>query len=84
MKPSALPPSCPPRGLSRVEAAQYVGVSPSLFDTMVHDGRMPVPKVINTRRVFDRFELDAAFADLPNTEEAAEQNPWHRKREAVA
>jgi hypothetical protein len=31
----------PPRGMSRVEAADYIGVSPTLFDTMVRDGRMP-------------------------------------------
>jgi hypothetical protein len=46
-----LPPSLPPRGLSRVEAARYIGVSPSLFDEMVKDGRMPPPKPINARKV---------------------------------
>jgi hypothetical protein len=30
-----------PRCLSRDEAADYVGVSPSLFEQMVGDGRMP-------------------------------------------
>jgi len=34
----------PRRGLSRVESAIYVGVSPTLFDQMVKDGRMPAPK----------------------------------------
>jgi hypothetical protein len=38
---NVLPPSLPPRGLSRAEAAAYVGVSTSLFDIMVADGRMP-------------------------------------------
>ena len=28
-----------PRGMSRVQAASYVGVSPSLFDAMVQDRR---------------------------------------------
>ena len=42
----------PPRGMSRVEAAYYVGISPSLFDTMVKDGRMPGPKLINTRTIW--------------------------------
>ena len=32
-----LPVSLPPRGLSRVEAAAYVGVSPSLFNEMMRD-----------------------------------------------
>jgi hypothetical protein len=60
----ALPLSLSPRGLSRVQAATYVGVSPSLFDRLVADGRMPPPKVIETRRVWDRFQLDAAFSAL--------------------
>jgi hypothetical protein len=53
----------PPRGMSRVAAA-YVGVSPSLFDAMVGDGRMPGPKLINTRTVWDRFALDRAWAEV--------------------
>lgn len=52
-------------GLSRTEAAEYVGVSPYLFDLMVDDGRMPPPKCINARRVWSRPALEAAFADLP-------------------
>lgn len=62
-----LPQSLPPRGLSRVEAAQYIGVSPSLFDQMVEDGRMPKPKPINARKVWDRLKLDQAFEALPDT-----------------
>jgi predicted DNA-binding transcriptional regulator AlpA len=57
---NVLPHSLPPRGLSRVESAAYVGVSPSLFDSMVKDGRMPPPKRINGRTVWDRKRLDAA------------------------
>jgi len=65
---SILPMSCPPRGLCRVEAAAYIGVSPSLFDEMVRDGRMPRPKIINTRTVWDRHQLDLAFETLPSKE----------------
>lgn len=61
-----LPPSLPPRGLSRTQAAAYIGVSPGLFDEMVRDGRMPGPKRINARTVWDRNQLDAAFEALPN------------------
>lgn len=61
-----LPLSLPPRGLSRVEAAAYIGVSPSLFDLMVRDRRMPPAKRINARVVWDRLRLDAAFVDLPD------------------
>src|SRR5215831_10881451 len=55
-----------PRGLSRIEAAIYVGVSPSLFDEMARDGRMPKPKRINSRTVWDRKRLDEAFEALPD------------------
>lgn len=62
---SALPPSLPPMGLSRVMAAEFVGVSPSKFDEMVRDGRMPRPRRIDARRIWLRPELEAAMLDLP-------------------
>ena len=65
--------SIEPRGLSRTEAAAYVGVSPSLFDQMVRDQRMPQPKRINSRNVWDRRRLDDAFEELPDD---SAQNPW--------
>lgn len=61
----ALPLSLPPRGLSREESAAYVGVGVTKFDAMVADGRMPNPKKIDGRRVWDRLRLDSAFAALP-------------------
>lgn len=54
----------PPRGMSREEAARYIGVGQTLFDEMVSDGRMPKGKRINSRVVWDRVQLDAAFTDL--------------------
>ena len=68
-----LPRSLPPRGLSRAEAAAYVGISPSLFDRMVKDGRMPGPKRINSRAVWDRIQVDLAFDALPDKDAL---NPW--------
>lgn len=55
-----------PRGLSRDQAAAYIGVSSGLFDVMLIDGRMPRPKQINGRKVWDRHQLDRAFAALPD------------------
>lgn len=60
-----LPENLPPRGLSRTEAAAYIGVSPSLFDEMISDGRMPQPKLLNARTVWDRRRLDLAFDAIP-------------------
>jgi predicted DNA-binding transcriptional regulator AlpA len=64
MKSDAI--SYPPRGLSREEAARYIGVGSTLFDEMVADGRMPRPKSINSRAIWDRVALDIAFTSLPN------------------
>lgn len=71
-----LPPSLPPRGLSRVQAAEYIGVSPTLFDQMVADKRMPKPKRINSRTVWDVRQLDVAFAALPDDNDR--DDPWGR------
>jgi predicted DNA-binding transcriptional regulator AlpA len=71
---------CPRRGLSRVESALYVGVSATLFDEMVKDGRMPTPKRINGRVVWDIRALDEAFEALPNADgrkgSNREPSPW--------
>lgn len=61
-----LPNSLAPRGLNRVEAAAYIGVGSTLFDAMVKDRRMPHPKRIDGRRVWDRLRLDIAFEALPD------------------
>lgn len=63
----------PRRGLHRDEAAIYVGVSPSKFDELVKDGRMPRAKKIDARKVWDMRALDLAFDEL--TEEGS-ANPW--------
>ena len=65
-----------PRGMSRDEAARYVGVGTTKFDEMVVDGRMPKPKKIDGRVVWDRLRVDAAFTDLPDVESAL--NPLDR------
>jgi predicted DNA-binding transcriptional regulator AlpA len=61
--PLCSPPSA--RGLSREAIAAYIGVSASLFDEMVKDGRMPQPKRINSRTVWDVRAVDRAFDRLP-------------------
>lgn len=58
--------SYPPRGLSREEASRYIGVSPTKFDQLVADRRMPKPKRLDGRVLWDRIALDAAFSDLPD------------------
>ena len=55
-----------PRGLSREEAARYVGIGTTKFDELVAARRMPKPKRIDGRTVWDRVALDACFSDLPD------------------
>ena len=71
---SSLPLSLAPRGLSRVQAAEYIGVGVTKFDEMVSDGRMPKPKRIDGRIVWDRIKLDEAFAALDD--EVWPKNEW--------
>ena len=66
----------PRRGLSRERAAAWVGVSPAKFDEMVKDGRMPGPKAIDGRVVWDRYRLDEAFEALPDRDQASNNEDW--------
>ena len=79
----ALPVNLAPIGLSRDEAAAYIGVGTGTFDKMVADGRMPRPKAIERRLVWDRRALDSAFTDLPHAvpagqHPATETDQWDR------
>lgn len=62
----------PRRGLRRDEAALYVGVSPSKFDELVKDGRMPKPKRIDGCVLWDVRKLDLAWDDLDGDNSASD------------
>ncbi|MCV9961203.1 helix-turn-helix domain-containing protein [Pararhizobium sp. BT-229] len=61
----------PPRGLTAIDAARYLGIGLHLFSEMVKDGRLPRPKCLNSRVVYDRVALDVAFSALPEQERDA-------------
>jgi predicted DNA-binding transcriptional regulator AlpA len=69
-----------PRGLRLEIAAAYVGIGRTKFQEMVLDGRMPRPRRINARLVWDKRELDVAFDDLPIDGEA--QGGWRHGDDA--
>ncbi|MCH4559235.1 hypothetical protein [Mesorhizobium jarvisii] len=71
----------PPRGLSRDEAARYVGVGSTLFEEMVVDGRMPRPKHVNGRIIWDRVALDIAFTALPDKNSGLQELLERSKRD---
>jgi len=68
-------PSPTRRGLSRIEAADYVGIGETKFDEMVRDGRMPKPKRIDGRKIWDVWALNTSFEALPSDGNAS-NNPW--------
>jgi len=71
-----LPLSLAPRGLRRVEAAAYIGVSPSSFDAMIADGVMPKPKRWGARVIWDRHMLDEYFSAIPSEDDKPKRSAW--------
>ena len=69
-------------GLSRPEAAQYIGVSVGTFNLMVEEGAMPAPKKYGSRLLWFRGAIEKAFGDLP--EESEEQTPKNKWSECQA
>lgn len=55
-----------PRGLTRSEAAAYVGLSDRTFSRRVRDGLLPGPSPCTGR--WDRLALDAALGAAPAPE----------------
>lgn len=64
------------RALSEAEAALYVGLGASKFRQLVCEGRMPRPRLIDSRRLWDVDDLDAAFKSLPVEGGADEADTW--------
>ena len=54
----------PPRGMSRQEAARYIGVHAAYFDTLIQQGRMPRAMQIGAHEVWDRIKIESAFSLL--------------------
>ena len=71
----------PRRGLSREEAAMYVGISAGKFDELVRNRRMPAPKRIDGRKVWDIRDLDVAFDALPSENPQSQGSSWDDFRE---
>jgi hypothetical protein len=66
----------PRRGLSREEAAMYLGISASDFDELRAAGRIEAPRLIKSRKLWDIRELDMAFDELPRENQMPEGKSW--------
>lgn len=78
MKPSPVI-IAPKLGYRRTEAAAFIGVSPSKFDLMVKDGRLPEPHRIDAMVIWRADELIAAFDRLTGRDTGAlmiEKDTW--------
>ncbi|WP_240705138.1 helix-turn-helix transcriptional regulator [Pacificoceanicola onchidii] len=67
-------PSTPKRGLTRNEAAYYIGVSVKTFDRLVQQRVMPKPIKKFSRAIWDLNALDNAFERFAATDD---ENPWN-------
>jgi hypothetical protein len=63
-------------GLAEVEAATAIGVSASKFRALVKDKRMPSPRRLDGRNIWDVDELRAAFKALPHEGETETADSW--------
>jgi predicted DNA-binding transcriptional regulator AlpA len=63
---TALPDTLSPRLIGREASAAFLGVSPTKFDEMVNDSRMPRPKRIDGRKLWDVRALNAKVDELPD------------------
>lgn len=69
----------PPRGLRALAAARHIGLGRTKFLELVADGRLPQPIKIDGARVWDRLELEAAFAAFSGASVPSSQggkNEW--------
>lgn len=64
------------RGLSRDEAANYLGISASKFDQLRKDGRVGPPRLIDGRKVWDVHALDRDFEAFPSEGDHVDED-WH-------
>jgi hypothetical protein len=64
----------PRRGLSRVEAAMYIGISASKFDELVRDGRVGPAKILDGRKLYAIETLDEFFDALPDETHDADED----------
>ena len=73
--------TAPRRGLRRNDAAQYIAISPTKFDSLVADGWMPAGFKVDGCTIWDVRDLDEAFDAL---KDGIARNPWNRRKGVAA
>jgi hypothetical protein len=63
-------------GLGEAEAAAAIGISTTKFRSLVVEKRMPSPRRLDGRNIWDVDELRAAFKALPHGDETEKPDSW--------
>ncbi|MDR3461720.1 MAG: hypothetical protein P4L76_05320 [Beijerinckiaceae bacterium] len=63
-------------GLTRLEAAAFIGVTPSAWDDLVANGDMPQARRLGAFERWDRRQVEAAFSLAPQAEDARKPGPY--------
>jgi predicted DNA-binding transcriptional regulator AlpA len=63
-------------GLGEAEAATAIGISASKFRMLVKEARMPRPRRIDGRAIWDVDELRAAFKAFPHGDADEKADTW--------
>lgn len=71
-----LPPGVVPFAITREQAAALIGVSVTKFEELVGDGRMPQPREIDRRVLWDSEEVRAAWRLIPKRGSVGRKNSW--------
>lgn len=77
-----LPPGIVPFAVSRQAAAALIGISASFFDKLVRDGRMPQPRDLEGRVLWDSEEVRAAWRQIPKRGQGARRNTFDEEDDA--
>ncbi len=71
-----LPPGFIPFAVSRETGAELIGISPNHFDKLVKEGRLPAPRELGGRVLWDSDEIRAAWRAMPRRGQSSSDNPW--------
>jgi predicted DNA-binding transcriptional regulator AlpA len=63
-------------GLGELEAAAAIGISASKFRQLVSQKRMPSPRRLDGRKIWDVDELRDAFKELPHHDDDENADSW--------
>ena len=71
-----LPPGIIPFAVSRDTGAALLGISGGTFDKLVRAGKLPEPREVESRILWDAKEIEAAWRAMPKRGQPSTSNEW--------